>query len=96
MPITVDDAYLVPFLPATKPERMIDEPEIATIKELFISSIDRLQADFDEQKFVNYSPSKWVATKYGVDVMNIDEALDFLLYHEGYHCGYILALRHLV
>jgi hypothetical protein len=40
--IAVDDKYFSPFLSGTKPESFIHEQEIKNIKEVFISSIDKL------------------------------------------------------
>jgi hypothetical protein len=33
---------------------------------------------------------------YGFEVNNIDEAIDYLLYHDGLHTGCIMSLKHLV
>ena len=92
--LVVDDKYFSPYLPTTKPERVLDEQEIAAIKALFITSIDKLHVDFERQIFGNYTSSVMTATFYGVEVISIDDALDFLLYHEGFHAGYIMALKH--
>ena len=96
LPITVDDKYFSPYMPGTKPEGFIDEQDIKSIKELFITSIDQLQSDFDQRIFKNYSPSVMIPKVYGFEVNNMDEAIDYLLYHEGFHGGYILSLKHLV
>lgn len=96
LPVTVDDRYVSPFMPGTKPARFIDEPEIDVIKALSIASIDRLQVDVEEELFINYSPSTVIPKIYGVDVNTIHDAIDFLLYHEGFHTGYVRSLKHLV
>jgi hypothetical protein len=91
--ITVDDNYFSPYRTTTRPEAFVDNEEIEVIKKLFIGSIDELQADFDKAIFDNYSPSENIVRVYGVELNNIDDALEFLLYHEGFHSGYILALK---
>ena len=96
LPIVVDEKYFAPYAPGTMPDRWIEEPEIETIKALSLSSIDRLQEDFEKEVFGNYSPSARILEVYGVEVNNIHDALDFLLYHEGFHSAYIMALKHLV
>lgn len=96
LPLVVDEKYFSPYLPTTKPTGFVDEQEIDVIKELFINSIDKLQADFQKNLFSNYSPSAMTPKFYGVEVNNIDDALDFLLYHEGFHGGYIVSLKHAV
>jgi hypothetical protein len=96
LPIVVDSKYFSPYMPGTKPERFIDAQETKSIKELFITSIDKLQSDVDKNIFTNYSPSVMIPKVYGFDVRDIDEAFDYLLYHEGFHTGYILSLKHLI
>ncbi len=95
-PITVDDKYFSPYRTNTRPTASIDEQEIEDIKKLFISSIDELQRDFDKNIFDNYTPSENILKIYGVTLANIDDALEFVIYHEGFHSGYIISLIHLV
>ena len=96
LPVAIDEAYVSPYLPGTKPERYIEADEIAVLKTLAISSLDQLQADVAQHSFSSYSPSVIIPKIYGVEVTNIQEALNFLLYHEGFHAGYVLALKHLL
>ncbi|MGI4834352.1 MAG: DinB family protein [Janthinobacterium lividum] len=96
LPSTIEEKYLTPFLPGTRPERVIDDAEVEVIKTLFIHSIDTLRVDFERGLFTTYAPSERIAAIYGVEVATIADALDFVLYHEGFHSGYIVALKHLV
>lgn len=96
LPPTIDNHYLSPYLPGTRPERLIEQPEIEYIRASLITSLDKLEADLDRQIFGNYSPSVMIPKVYGFEVNNIDEAIDYLLYHDGYHSGCILSLKHLV
>lgn len=96
LPITVDDKYFSPYMPGTKPEKPVDEQEIETIKALLITSTEQLQSDFGKRIFKNYTPSVMIPKVYGFEVSNIDEVIDYLLYHEGLHSGYVLALKHLL
>lgn len=96
LPITDSDDYFSPFLPGTKPERFVDGTEIDAIKRLLISTLDQLQVDVDQDVFNNYSPSAMTSKVYGIEVNNINEAFDFLLYHEGFHSGCIFAQKHAV
>ena len=93
---TVPEQYVAPFQPGTRPERPLDETEIAAIKAMFLSSIDQLSADVAHGIFTTYSPSERIADVYGVEVASLADALDFVLFHEGYHVGYVVALKHLV
>ena len=93
LPHVVEDKYYTPFRPDTKPERFIDTEEIAHIKELFLSSIDRLEADMQANIFTNYPA--WLS-RYGTTINSFNEAMEFLPFHEGLHCGYIMALKRAV
>lgn len=94
--ITVNDKYFSPYRTNTRPNAFIDEQEIERIKKLLISSIDELQTGFDKKIFDNYSPSENISRVYGVELNNVGDALEFLLYHEGFHSGYIISLIRIV
>lgn len=89
----VDIQYIKPYSVGTKPETFVTTATFATIKELMFSSLDQLLADYNERIFKTYTP---VTTRYNVEISNIDEAINFLPFHEGLHQGYILALKRLV
>jgi hypothetical protein len=93
LPIVVDDKYYTPYRPDTKPEQFIDATEIAIIKQLFITSINRLETDIQDNIFTNYPA--WIS-RYGTEITSFDDAMDFLPFHEGLHCGYIMALKRAV
>ncbi len=90
------DKFIAPFFTNTKPERIIEKQEIQEIKGLFIDTIDKLQTDYDKKIFNDYTPSPNILRVYGIEIKGIDDALEFLLYHEGYHSGYIISLIRLV
>lgn len=91
-PIVSEDFFTL-YSPGTKPERFIDESELETIKELLTSTLDRLIIDYEKDLFANYTP--WT-TRYGVDLNNIDDVLNFLPFHDGLHIGYIMAQKRVV
>lgn len=92
----VPEKYITPFFTNTRPAGFLDDAEIAEIKRLFISTIDELASDYERKIFGNYTPSPNILNAYGIELNDIDDALDFVLYHEGYHSGYILSLKRLV
>jgi hypothetical protein len=96
LPILVEDKYFTPYMPGTKPGAFVNDDEIETIKKLFISTIDSLQNDLDKKIFQNYTASVMIPKVYGFQVNNMDDALEYLLYHEGFHGGCISSLKHLV
>jgi len=96
LPPAVDNKNTDPYLTGTRPEGILSELEIATLKELFIKSIDQLQLDAERKIFQTYQPSVMIPQVYGFEVSNISEAIAYLLYHEGLHAGSILSLKRLV
>ena len=93
IPMNIDDAVFETYKPGTKPEKYVDQQEIDSLKTSLLSAIDRFDEDYNKGIFKDY-PS-WT-TRYGVELNNIDEAITFLLFHEGLHLGYVMALKRLV
>ncbi len=58
-----------------------------------LSTLDQLTIDRETNTFDNYKP--WT-TRYGAELTNIDDAINFLLFHEGLHTGVIMAIAKLV
>lgn len=81
------------FKSSTKPERPFSQAEIENIKSLLFSTLDQLEEDYNNHVFSGYTA--W-STRYDVELASIDDALDFLPFHEGLHSGCITALKRLV
>jgi hypothetical protein len=86
----IDDEFWDTFRPDSKPGRFFDENDLAKIKGLFISTIDQLEIDLANNLFPNYTT--WT-TRYGAELTSIQDAVNFLPFHEGFHIGYITALK---
>lgn len=93
IPTVIPEHFYTAFKPGSKPAGLVSSEQIEAIKELLLSSLVSLESDLIERKFENYT--SW-ATRYGVEMNNIDDALNFLPFHEGMHLGYIMALKRLV
>lgn len=89
----VDEKYIVLYKSGTKPDQYINDNQAETIKKLLLTTLDLLETDYQNNVFANYP--LW-ATRYGVELSNIENALQFLLFHEGLHLGSIIALKKLV
>lgn len=89
----ISDEFWEEFRSGSKPTRFYEEAEIAYIKELFFTTLDQLQNDYDKQIFGNYTA--W-STRYGVEITGIDVAIDFVPFHEGLHSGVINTTKRLV
>jgi hypothetical protein len=93
LPAIIDDDFFEAFKSGSKPERFYSADEFKTIEALLISTLDQLEADLENNLFVNYTA--W-NTRYDVELSNIEEVLKFLPFHDGLHSGYIWALRRAV
>lgn len=90
LPIVVEESYFEKYKPGSKPEAPITQQELEEIKTLLIFTIDRLEKDYANGIFTGYGT---FTTRYGVELTCIEDAIDFLPFHDGFHMGYILALR---
>lgn len=92
----VPEKYITPFYTNTRPETALNDQEIQEIKALLISTLDELQSGLEKNIFANYTASPNILRVYGIEIKTIDDALEFLFYHEGYHSGYILSQKRLL
>ena len=90
--ITVKE-HFSPFLSGTKPEKFIEQKEIDSIFDALLNSMDRLAADYSSNVFLKFDP--W-GKRYGIKLNSIEDAINFIPFHEGMHIGYIMALKKLV
>ncbi|ASU35923.1 DinB family protein [Mucilaginibacter xinganensis] len=86
----IDDSFFERYKPGTKPEGHINEAEVEEIKALLVSTIDQLETDFKESLFKEYPA---FTTRYGVELASVEDAINFLPFHDGLHMGYIMALK---
>ena len=91
-PVSGED-FILNYKTGTKPEKFIDAGELELIKNLLMTTLDQLESDYGKNIFTGYQ--SW-STRYGVVLASIDDALDFLPFHEGLHLGTINSLKRLV
>ena len=89
----IDEKYFLKYKPDTKPEGFVDSAEMEEIQQLFLSVIDQLESDYRDNVFANYTP--WT-NRYGIEISSIEDVVKFVLFHEGLHLGYVMALKRLV
>lgn len=95
-PMTIDEKYITPFLPNSKPGGYITAADVENLKGLALSTIENMQSDYHAKDFSEYIKSENIERVYGIEVLTIDDALEFLLYHEGYHTGKIISIKQLI
>jgi hypothetical protein len=91
--LKTDEAFFQAYRPGTKPEGFVGSNEVERIKTLLLSTLNELQSDYDTGVFKNYTS---VVTRYGMELTNVEDAINFLPFHEGLHIGCIVALKKLV
>ena len=93
LPTMISTEFYTAYKPGTMPTTSLVQEEVDDIKSLLLTTIDQFEADLDNNMFGNYM--SWT-TRYGVTLSSIDDAIDFLPFHEGMHVGYMMALKRLV
>ncbi|HTJ48454.1 MAG TPA: DinB family protein [Cyclobacteriaceae bacterium] len=88
----VEEKYLTAYKPGTKPDAFVTHAEIECMKKLFLTAIEKFEKDYGDGLFSTYPA--WT-TLYGIEISTIEDALHFVLFHEGLHTGYIMALKRL-
>lgn len=77
----------------SRPNGFVDEAGVNNIKEQLLNTIDAFEEKYTQGAFKQYEPFE---TRYKISITNIDDAIDFVLFHEGLHSGYINALKRIV
>jgi hypothetical protein len=93
LPALIIDDFWERFKPGSKPDIVINDDEIAHIKQLLLITWDQLEIDYNKNIFGNYTA--WT-TRYGVELASIDDGIKFLLLHERLHSATIMAIKRLV
>lgn len=90
LPMMVSDTLIAKYMKDTKPEGVINQQEVDEIKELLFSTIEKTKEDFNNGLFKNFK--EYTVSTTGNTLTTIDEAFQFILFHEGMHLGYVMAL----
>jgi hypothetical protein len=93
LPITIDEMIFNNYRNGTLPQPFVNSHQIEDIKGLLIKSIDILEKDYNEDLFHKSKP--WT-TKTGIELVDIKDIINFLLWHDGTHIGVVMAMTKLV
>ena len=88
-----DESYFISYKPGSRPGEFVNSASIEEIRFLLISTINQFEIDYSNNLFSNYT--NWI-TRSGIEIHNIDDAIQFMPFHEGIHTGCIMALRRAV
>jgi len=88
-----EQTFIDTYKPGTKPEEVVGIEQIEKIEELLFSSVDIFKEDYEKRLWPVYAA--WT-TRSGIEIKSIEDAIEFLHFHEGLHSGYIMAMRKIV
>src|ERR1700750_122531 len=72
LPTMIGEDFWEKFRTGSKPQGSMTDEEIANISDLLFTTLDKLEADYNNKIFGNYTA--W-STRYGVEIANIDDAI---------------------
>ena len=90
LPMYVSDELVAQCRKGTSPADWTAPPDPDEVRALLLELPDRLAADLEAGRFTTFRPYQ---TSVGVELRDLETALDFNLFHEGLHTGTVLALR---
>lgn len=90
LPSVVSEEMINTYRKGTKPNGNATQDEVNQIKGLLFSALENTKTDYNNGVFKTYNA--YTVSTTGNTLNTIDEALQFILTHEGIHYGYILAL----
>ncbi|KQC01955.1 DinB family protein [Pedobacter sp. Hv1] len=94
-PFIIEEGLIDLYKNGSKPERAFTEAEIDQMKGYLLSTIDQLEIDLSKGIFDNYTPYT-ISTYPGLKLENVQDAITFIVSHDGLHYGCSLGLKKLV
>ena len=90
----VSDDLVNKYRKDSKPQGDVTQTEVDEIKALLSVTIKKTEEDYKKGVFKDYNV--YTVSTTGNTLHNVEEALQFVLAHEGIHYGYVLALLKVV
>jgi hypothetical protein len=90
LPLQVSDELIAKYSKGTKPEADVLQEEVNEIRDLLTKTLLQTEKDYNDNVFKNYNQ---YTTSMGFDLKNVQDALDFVSYHEGIHTGIIMGIK---
>jgi len=91
LPMHISDELVNKYRKDSKPDSAVTQEEVNQIEKLLFSTLEQLESDYKKDVFKTYNA--YTVSTTGNTLTNIEEALQFILFHESMHLGYILALK---
>ncbi len=90
LPMMIDEVLISKYMKGTKPEGNVSQDEVDEIKTLLLSTLEKTKEDLDNDVFKTFN--SYTVSTTGNTLNTIEDAFDFILFHEGMHLGYVMAL----
>ncbi|WP_066222451.1 DinB family protein [Formosa haliotis] len=90
LPTLVSEDLINVYKKGTKPERQATQEDVEILNHLLLETIDKTKTDCNNKKFVNFQ--EYTLGTTGNTLFNVEEALEFALFHEGLHLGVVMSL----
>lgn len=86
----LDETFIHRYKIGTTPEGTVSKEEYDTYKQFARKGIEKLREDHAAGKFNVFTPYK---TMSGIELTNVELAIEYAIMHSGLHNGYVLALK---
>ncbi|MFN0256266.1 DinB family protein [Pedobacter ureilyticus] len=93
--LVIDASLVDKYRNGSKPESFISDEEILQLKTYLLDTIDQLEEDLATDKFENYTPYS-ISTYKGYRLEKIEDAIKFIVSHDGLHYGCSLMMKKFV
>lgn len=90
LPMMIDEVLISKYMKGTKPVGDASQTEVDEIKSLLFSTLEKTKEDVKNGVFKTYN--SYTVSTTGNTLNTIEDAFEFILFHEGMHLGYVLAL----
>lgn len=92
LPLLVPIEELAPkYNSGTLPDGQATQVDVNQLIELLRRTSDQAVQDYNKGIFKKYNP--YTSEYFGITMNNIEEAIHFNTYHEGFHFGYMSAIK---
>ncbi len=91
----INEGLIDRYKNGSRPENFINEEEINQLKGYMLTTIAQLEEDLKNGVFDNYTPYT-ISTYAGFTLNNVQDALTFIVSHDGLHYGCSLMMKKLV
>lgn len=91
----IEEELIDSYKNGSRPEKYISAEEIDKMKGYLLSTVTQLEIDLKNGTFNNFTPYT-ISTYPGFELNNVNDAITFMVSHDGLHYGCSIGLKRLV